>query len=59
MIFLIPLLLVVALVFGLDYLYFQEENRALKEQKMHNDDKKLKQTKGQYIKELLEKNEKN
>ncbi|MCX2682989.1 hypothetical protein OQH60_03825 [Campylobacter sp. MIT 21-1685] len=33
MIFLIPLLIIIALIFGIDYLYFKDENIAIKEQK--------------------------
>lgn len=33
MIFLIPLLIIFGIIFGIDYVYFKEENEKLKEQK--------------------------
>lgn len=59
MVFLIPLLFVIALIFGLDYYYFEEENRNLKEQKTQENKKRAncEQDKEEYLKNLLKKNE--
>lgn len=59
MIFLIPLLFVIALIFGLDYYYFGEENRDLKEQKIQKNKKRtnFERDKEEYLKNLLKKNE--
>ncbi|MDO4674005.1 hypothetical protein [Campylobacter sp.] len=60
MVFLIPLLLIIALIFGLDYYYFEEENRALKAQKIQeNETPPSGQDREEFLRSLLGENEKN
>ncbi len=51
MIFLVPLLLIIAVIFGVDYLYFNDKT----EQKQHKSEENLSLQKQNYIKSLFEK----
>ncbi|HDZ5065961.1 TPA: hypothetical protein RTH03_000035 [Campylobacter jejuni] len=52
MIFLIPLLFVIALIFGIDYLYFSNENKEV-QKKEQKQDLNLDEKKQEYLKELF------
>lgn len=54
MVFLIPLLVIVAVIFGIDYLYFNDENaKVKKEQKIHKTEPNLDKQREEYLKHLF------
>ncbi|HEA8244988.1 TPA: hypothetical protein R8Q87_000032 [Campylobacter coli] len=54
MVFLIPLLVIVAVIFGIDYLYFNDENAKVKEeQKIHKTELNLDKQREEYLKHLF------
>lgn len=54
MVFLIPLLVIVAVIFGIDYLYFNDENAKVKqEQKIHKTEPNLDKQREEYLKHLF------
>lgn len=58
MIFLVPLLIIIAVIFGIDYLYFSDDDEALKEKKEKKIEKNLSlEEKKNELKSLLYKDE--
>lgn len=58
MIFLVPLLIIIAVIFGIDYLYFSDDDEALKEKKEQKIEKNLSlEEKKNELKSLLYKDE--
>ncbi|EIQ8882346.1 hypothetical protein MPT78_000526 [Campylobacter jejuni] len=54
MVFLIPLLVIVAVIFGIDYLYFNDENTKVKEeQQINKTDPNLDKQREEYLKHLF------
>ncbi len=54
MIFLIPLLVVIAIIFGIDYLYFSDEDAQVKkEQKIDKTNPNLDKQRQEYLQELF------
>ncbi|HHD0454289.1 TPA: hypothetical protein ACOS3E_001015 [Campylobacter coli] len=54
MVFLIPLLIIIAIIFGIDYLYFNDENAKVKEeQKNHKTEPNLDKQREEYLKHLF------
>ncbi|HEA7842120.1 TPA: hypothetical protein RXM13_000202 [Campylobacter coli] len=54
MVFLIPLLIIIAIIFGIDYLYFNDENAKVKEgQKIHKTEPNLDKQREEYLKHLF------
>ncbi|HEB7543718.1 TPA: hypothetical protein RZH61_001160, partial [Campylobacter coli] len=52
--FLIPLLIIIAIIFGIDYLYFNDENVKVKEeQQIHKSDPNLDKQREEYLKHLF------
>ncbi|MBZ7935793.1 MULTISPECIES: hypothetical protein [Campylobacter] len=56
MIFLIPLLIIVGVIFGIDYLYFSDENSKIETQKEIKQEmnSSLKDERSKYIEELFD-----
>ncbi|MFQ6342129.1 hypothetical protein [Campylobacter sp. VTCC 70190] len=54
MIFLLPLLFIIALIFGIDYLYFSDENKEV-QKKEQKQDLNLDEKRQEYLKELFKK----
>lgn len=54
MVFLIPLLIIIAIIFGIDYLYFNDENVKVKEERqIHKSDPNLDKQREKYLKHLF------
>lgn len=54
MVFLIPLLIIIAIIFGIDYLYFNDENVKVKEERqIHKSDPNLGKQREEYLKHLF------
>ncbi|MCC8277743.1 hypothetical protein LNU06_02925 [Campylobacter sp. VicNov18] len=54
MVFLIPLLVIIAIVFGLDYIYFKDQDKLIQIDKKEQDfNSSLEEQRKQYIKDLF------
>ncbi|XUP62039.1 hypothetical protein UXU46_05985 [Campylobacter jejuni] len=54
MVFLIPLLIIIGVIFGIDYVYFKNQNlKVKKEQQNNKSDSSLEKEKKEYIKNLF------
>lgn len=53
MIFLIPLLIVIAVIFGIDYLYFSDEDQKIEKKIPLQNDENLQKEREEYLKNLF------